>query len=82
LNIPIVNFPFIYNNNLTATAHGVCTYLSDDPIFQSLWFLSWCHWWRFAVNVCITSKVVWSPHDLVYRYGISVSGRTTDMSLL
>ena len=49
-NSPSVNFPFIYRSNLAAVAHGVCTYLSD---VQSLWFLSWCHWWRLTVTASL-----------------------------
>jgi hypothetical protein len=37
-NCPIVNFPFICSNIPAAPAYGV--YISDDAIFQSLWFLS------------------------------------------
>jgi hypothetical protein len=37
-NCPIVNFPFICSNIPAAPAYGV--YISDDTIFQSLWFLS------------------------------------------
>ena len=37
-NFPIVNFPFICSNIPAAPAYGV--YISDDTIFQSLWFLS------------------------------------------
>ena len=39
-NFPIVNFPFICSNIPAAPAYGVCIYISDDTIFQSLWFLS------------------------------------------
>ena len=39
-NFPIVNFPFICSNIPTAPAYGSSIYLSDDKIFQSLWFLS------------------------------------------
>ena len=37
-NFLIVNFPFICNNIPAAPAYEV--YISVDPIFQSLWFLS------------------------------------------
>jgi hypothetical protein len=38
-NFPIVNFPFICSNIPAAVpASGVC--ISDETIFQSMWFLS------------------------------------------
>jgi hypothetical protein len=42
-NFPIVNFPFICSNIQAAPAYGVYIY-SADPIFQSLWLLSWFPW--------------------------------------
>ena len=39
-NFPIVNFPFICSNIPAAPAYEVYMYISVDPIFQSLWFLS------------------------------------------
>ena len=41
-NFPIVNFPFICSNIPAAPAYGVYISVSDDTIFQSLWFLSVC----------------------------------------
>ena len=41
-NFPIVNFPFICSNIPAAPAYGVYISVSDDTVFQSLWFLSVC----------------------------------------
>ena len=44
-NFPIVNFPFICSNIPTAPAYGVyISQISDDTIFQSLWFLPGFPW--------------------------------------
>ena len=44
-NLPIVNFPFVCNNIPAASVNGVYSSLKwVDPIFQSLWFLSWSPW--------------------------------------
>ena len=91
-NFSIVNFPLICSNIPAAPALWNI-YLSDDTIFQSLWFLS-----GFVLDrgLLLTRKLLnqgfllvklksslrkyyGRHHDLVDRCGISVSQMTTDM---
>ena len=67
-------------------------YLSFDTIFQSLWFLSWFPWLMVLLTRKLLNqgflmvklksslrKFYGRHHDLIDRYGISVSQMTTDM---
>jgi hypothetical protein len=70
--------------------NGLCLMQTHNDILE-LWFLSECPWWRVAVNKEATeprvplgkvediSTKILRLHDLVDRYGISVSQTTTDM---
>ena len=81
-NFPIVNFPFICSNMLAAPAYGVY-------IFQFIRYSRACGSYQDFIDrgLILTRKLlsqgfllVYSRHhDLVDRYGISVSQMTTDI---
>ena len=81
-NSPIVNFPFICSNMLAAPAYGVY-------IFQFIRYSRACGSYQDFIDrgLILTRKLlsqgflfVYSRHhDLVDRYGISVSQMTTDI---
>ena len=88
-NFPVVNFPFICGNIPAAPAYGV--YISQ-MIRYSRACASCGSYQRVAANKeatelrvpfvkaeVITSKICSRHHDLVDRYGISVSQMTKDM---
>jgi hypothetical protein len=67
-----------YNINCIRSIH----FLSNYPIFQSVWFLSWFPWYRIASNKEYTGslqKCYGHHHGLVIWYGVSVSRTTRDI---
>ena len=92
LNFPIVNFPFICRNIPTApTYEYICLSWSDIPeleipimislIYRGLLLTRKLLNQRFLVVKLKSSirKLYGHRHDLVNRYGVSVSQVTTDM---
>ena len=90
-NLHIVNFPFICSNNPAAPAYGVCMSLSwsDIPEFMIPIRISLIEGCCYQGNYCTKGflfvklkssirKFYGRHHDLVNRYGTSVSQMSTN----
>ena len=87
-NFPIVDFPLIYSNIPATPAYGVYIYIADIPdldfLDRVLLLARKLLNQRFIVIKLKSSlrKFYCPHHDLVNRYGISVSQMATDFPLV
>ena len=91
VNVPIVNFPFICSNIPAAPAYGIyisqlIRYSSSCGSYQDFLDIGWVltrkllNQWFLLVKLKSSLRMSYGRHhDLVDRYGISVSQMTTDM---